>query len=44
MGAKLFISGEKIKTHLNNTFRKLDVSNRRQAVDKARALGILSHR
>lgn len=43
IAAKLFISGETIKKHLNNTFRKLNVTTRQQAVDKARALGILSH-
>jgi ATP/maltotriose-dependent transcriptional regulator MalT len=39
---KLFISAETIKKHLHNTFRKLNVSSRQQAVDKARTLGILS--
>jgi ATP/maltotriose-dependent transcriptional regulator MalT len=42
IAAKLFISAETTKKHLNNTFRKLNVTNRQQAVDKARALGILS--
>jgi LuxR family transcriptional regulator, maltose regulon positive regulatory protein len=44
IAAKLFISAETTKKHLNNTFRKLNVTNRQQAVDKARALGILSLR
>jgi LuxR family maltose regulon positive regulatory protein len=38
---KLFIAGETVKSHLNNIYQKLDVRNRRQAVEKARDLGIL---
>jgi LuxR family maltose regulon positive regulatory protein len=38
---KLFIATETVKSHLNNIYQKLDVGNRRQAVEKARDLGIL---
>ena len=38
----LFISTETVKSHLNNVYQKLNVSNRRKAVDRAQALGILS--
>jgi ATP/maltotriose-dependent transcriptional regulator MalT len=38
---QLFISPDTIKKHLYNVYQKLNVSTRRQAIDKANALGIL---
>jgi len=37
----LFISVETVKTHLNNIYQKLNVSNRREAVKQAKAMGVL---
>ena len=37
----VFISTNTVKSHLNNINQKLQVRNRRQAVEKARDLGIL---
>lgn len=41
---KLFVSAETVKGHLKNMYPKLEVSNRREAVEKAMSLGILSRR
>ena len=41
---KLFVSITTVKGHLQNIYGKLEVSKRREAVDKAKALGILPRR
>ena len=44
IAAKLFISTTTVKGHLQDIYGKLNVKKRREAVEKAEALGILSHR
>jgi LuxR family maltose regulon positive regulatory protein len=41
IGENLFLSISTIKTHLYNIYQKLNAKNRRQAVEKARSLGIV---
>ena len=38
---KLFVSTETVKAHLKNIYQKLNVSKRREAVEKAKKLRIL---
>ena len=38
---ELSVSVETVKTHIKNIFGKLEVTNRREAIDKARELGML---
>jgi ATP/maltotriose-dependent transcriptional regulator MalT len=38
---KMFISAETVKSHLKNIYQKLNVSKRRQAIEKAKKIGIL---
>ena len=44
IAARLFISPQTVKKHLNNIYGKFNVTSRRQAVDKAQMLGILPRR
>ncbi len=41
IGAETFVSLNTVKTHLRSIYRKLDASNRADAVQRARALGLL---
>lgn len=41
IGADLFVSVNTVKAHLRSIYRKLDVRNRRDAVERARSLGLL---
>jgi LuxR family maltose regulon positive regulatory protein len=42
IGAELFLSINTVKTHVSSVFRKLDAHSRREAVSRARSLGLLS--
>jgi NarL family two-component system response regulator LiaR len=39
---KMFVSLNTVKTHLSNLFLKLEVKRRTQAIQKAKALGLIS--
>jgi LuxR family maltose regulon positive regulatory protein len=41
IAGELFVSVNTVKTHLKAIYRKLDVPGRREAVDHARALGLM---
>jgi LuxR family maltose regulon positive regulatory protein len=41
IGAELFVSFNTVKTHTKSIFRKLGASNREEAVERARELGLL---
>ena len=38
---KLFVSPATVKSHLESVYQKLNVGNRREAVEKAKKIGIL---
>jgi LuxR family maltose regulon positive regulatory protein len=42
IAAELFVTTNTVKTHLRSIYRKLDVGRRREAVDRARELRLLS--
>jgi len=41
LAIELFLSESTVKTHLGSIYRKLEVSNRVQAINKARGIGLL---
>jgi LuxR family maltose regulon positive regulatory protein len=43
IGERLYISTETVKTHLKGIYQKLKAGNRREAVAKARTIGLLSN-
>jgi ATP/maltotriose-dependent transcriptional regulator MalT len=43
IGDELYLSVHTIKTHVKHLYAKLDAHSRREAVRRARALGLLSH-
>lgn len=43
IGNELYVSVNTVKTHVKHLYAKLDVGTRRQAIERARALGLLRH-
>ena len=43
IGNELYVSVNTVKTHVKHLYAKLDVRTRREAVERARALGLLTH-
>ena len=43
IGNELYVSVNTVKTHVKHLYAKLDVQTRRQAVERARALGLLRY-
>jgi LuxR family transcriptional regulator, maltose regulon positive regulatory protein len=41
IGGALYVSLNTVKTHTRGIFRKLHASNRREAVERARTLGLI---
>jgi len=41
IAAEMYFSVNTVKTHLKSIFRKLDVTRRRQAVERARSLSLI---
>ena len=43
IGNELYVSVNTVKTHVKHLYAKLDVRTRRQAVERARGLGLLTY-